>query len=413
MDGGPVSTEVTGGIARLLLGRAPGNALDAEMRRALAAALDRIEEIAPRGVVITGGDDFSVGLDLRVLDAPEPDAPSLAALCDRIEHLPIPVVAALNGAVIGGGAELALAAHYRIAAPGARIGLPDIVLGLPPGAGGGQRLAALCGAEAAMDLLLRGRPVGAEAARRAGLLDALVEEDAIGSAMALAGQLAAAGIRPRPVTGRRDRMEDGIGWLDAVAHRRRALRDTPLRSAQRIVDCVEAALLLPPGAALRFERTAHRDALGDPQFAALRHVYFAERRIAPALLARGPAGPEITAQGRGLLAALSRGVEAHPPERQAAAVLAQGARLLAAGQVARSADLDALAVHGLGWPRLTGGPFHAARVAGFADLVDRMRGWAATDPAFELTPLLRAALATDGDLDAALRQGAAAQIRTG
>lgn len=421
MEDGPVRTRIADGIVEVTLDHGPGNALGAATRSALSAALDRIEadvavpggQGAPRGVVLAADNGvFSVGLDLRELDAAS-DAPPLHRICRRIERLPVPVVAALSGSAIGGGAELALAAHYRLAAPGARFGLPDIVLGLPPGAGGGQRLAALCGAEAALDLLLSGRSVSAEAARGAGAIDGVVGEDPVAAAHELAAQLAGAGIRPRPVAGRREHMADGVGWLDALRRRRRALHDAPLRSAARVIDCIEAALLLPAASALRFERTAHRDALADPQFAALRHVYFAERRVTGTLLERGPEGPVPTAQGRGLLAALARGSEGRTGERLRAALLAQGARLLAAGRVARSADLDALAVHGLGWSRLSGGPFHESRVLGIASLVARMQGWADEDPVFEVTPLLRAAAQADGDLDAALRRGRVPEVRTG
>ncbi len=420
MQGGTVTTRMIDGIARITLESRPGNALDAATRRALDTALTELEanlqgDDAPRGVVLTGANGvFSVGLDLRELDlAGDPAGADLGALCRRLERLPIPVVAALPGSAIGGGAELALAAHYRLAVGEARFGLPDIVLGLPPGAGGGQRLAALCGADAALDLLLRGRPVTAQVAREVGLLDGIVENDLLGSAHALAAQLAAAGIRPRPVAGRRERMEDGADWLATVRRRRTSVAQAPLRSAARIIDSIEAALLLPAGAALRFERTAHADAIADPQFMALRHIYFAERRISGTLLERGQSGTEPTALGRGLLAALTRGNETLSGTRRLAALVAQGARLLAAGRMTRSADIDALAVHGLGWSRLTGGPFYEARQEGLGPLIERMQFWAKEDPVFDVPPLLRAATETDDDIDAALRRGRAEAVRTG
>ena len=141
MQGGTVTTRLIDGIARITLESSPGNALDSATRHALAAALSGIEaalqgDNGPRGVVLTGANGvFSVGVDLRELDRPGKGA-ELAAICRRLERLPVPVVAALPGSAIGGGAELALAAHYRLAVSEARFGLPDIVLGLPPGAGG-------------------------------------------------------------------------------------------------------------------------------------------------------------------------------------------------------------------------------------------------------------------------------------
>lgn len=418
MQGGTVTTRLIDGIARITLESSPGNALDSATRHALAAALSGIEaalqgDDGPRGVVLTGAKGvFSVGVDLRELDRPGKGA-ELAAICRRLERLPVPVVAALPGSAIGGGAELALAAHYRLAVGEARFGLPDIVLGLPPGAGGGQRLAALCGARAALDLLLRGRPITAQVAREMGVLDGIVTDDLLGAAHALAAQLAAAGIRPRPVAGRRERMADGAEWLDTVRGKQSAIAQAALRSAARIVDCIEAALLLPAGAALRFERTAHADALADPQFLALRHVYFAERRISTALLERGPGRAGPTALGRGLLAVLTRGSEGLSGQRRLAASVAQGARLLAAGRVARASDIDALAVHGLGWSRLTGGPFFEARQQGLGPLVERMQFWAEEDPVFNTPSLLRAATETDDDIDAALRRGRSEVVRTG
>ncbi|GAD57216.1 hypothetical protein MBELCI_3268 [Limimaricola cinnabarinus LL-001] len=238
-------------------------------------------------------------------------------------------------------------------------------------------------------------------------------DDLLGAAHALAAQLAAAGIRPRPVAGRRERMADGSEWLDTVRGKRSAIAQAALRSAARIVDCIEAALLLPAGAALRFERTAHADALADPQFLALRHVYFAERRISTALLERGPGRAGPTALGRGLLAVLTRGSEGLSGQRRLAASVAQGARLLAAGRVARASDIDALAVHGLDWSRLTGGPFFEARQQGLGPLVERMQFWGEEDPVFNTPSLLRAAIETDDDIDAALRRGRSEVVRTG
>ncbi|SDE03793.1 enoyl-CoA hydratase/isomerase family protein [Limimaricola pyoseonensis] len=403
-----IALRVEDGIATLRLSFAPVNALDPQLRRELGAALDDLEaREGLQGVVLcAAGPGFSVGFDLREIGAPDDAAPPLWRLCARIEALPCPVVAVLRGAALGAGAELALAAHYRLAAPDARIGLPDIVLGLVPGAGGGQRLARLCGAKAALDLLLHGRPVDAAAAQAAGLVDGVVGETpeaAEAAARELAEHLAHAGIRPRPVSARRERMIDGGTWLAEVAARRRKIAATPLRTAARIVDSVEAALLMTPVAALRFERLAHRESRADPQFAALHHVYFAERRVPRSLLERRSGRLAPTPAGDELLQRLHKAADGlGTPERRRAALVIEGLRLLSDGRLSRASDIDALAVHGLGWPRLQGGPVHESLREGLEPLLERLRLWARSDPEWTAPELLEAAARAGGDIDAAL-----------
>ncbi len=416
MDGS-VTAEIDDGVAVLRLPAPPASTLGQALRLSLLQALDRVTgDPGLRGLVLTGqGTSFSAGSDLRDIGRPAvPGIPDLGTICARIEALQVPVVAALHGPALGAGAELALAAHYRLAAPGAQFGLPDIALGLVPGAGGSQRLPRLCDASTALDLLLRGRPVSAAEAQQAGIYDAVLQGDPEAAARVLARKLADGGSGPRPVLGRRDRQRDGVAWLDAVRQRRLAVAALPLTAAGRVIDCVEAALLLPPAAGLRFERLVRKDCLADPQFAALSHIYLAERQIPAALMQRAQGRRVPTAAGSRVIAALQAaldrcpdpGAADHPGaaairERRLAAVVAQGARLLAAGQVVRAADLDALAVHGLGWPRLSGGPLHCARSRGLATLVAAMPVWAEHDPIWAVPPLLAEAARRGGDYDAA------------
>ncbi len=414
MDGA-VTAWITEGIALLRLDSAPANALGPRLRRALSDALDKVsEDPSLKGLVLSSsGSNFSAGADLREPGRPAPPGtPDLSEICKRLESLTVPVVAALPGPALGAGAELALAAHYRVAAAGARFGLPDIALGLGPAAGGGQRLARLAGAETALSLLLRGRGIDAAAARDAGIYDAVVSGDPEQEGLVLVRHLAEAGIRPRPVIGRRNRMQDGIAWLETVAKHRRTARAAPLHAAGRIVDCIEVALLLPGHAGLIFERAAYRDGLADPQFEALRHIHLAERLAPNSLLQRDGGRLRPTAAGARQVAALNEAQSGEiDARRRLGAILAWSARLISAGR-ARAADLDALAVHGLGWPRLSGGPLHQARGDGLADLVAQMRSWASDNPVFAVSPVLERAAAGDGDLDAAAN-AAAPQVRTG
>ncbi|WP_175188363.1 enoyl-CoA hydratase/isomerase family protein, partial [Achromobacter denitrificans] len=156
----------------------PVNALSAAVRADLAAAIrDAQADPQVRAIVLTGaGKNFIAGADIREFGKP-PQPPILPDLCNQIEASAKPVVAVLHGAALGGGLEVALAAHYRIALPGARLGLPEVTLGLLPGAGGTQRAPRLMGAQAALDLMLAGKHLSAEAARDAGLVDALAGVD--------------------------------------------------------------------------------------------------------------------------------------------------------------------------------------------------------------------------------------------
>ncbi|WP_175180026.1 enoyl-CoA hydratase/isomerase family protein, partial [Achromobacter denitrificans] len=177
----------------------PVNALSAAVRADLAAAIrDAQADPQVRAIVLTGaGKNFIAGADIREFGKP-PQPPILPDLCNQIEASAKPVVAVLHGAALGGGLEVALAAHYRIALPGARLGLPEVTLGLLPGAGGTQRAPRLMGAQAALDLMLSGKHLSAEAARDAGLVDALAGvDDALAAGLAYARELLALRAGPR------------------------------------------------------------------------------------------------------------------------------------------------------------------------------------------------------------------------
>ncbi|WP_281984216.1 enoyl-CoA hydratase/isomerase family protein [Thalassorhabdomicrobium marinisediminis] len=280
-----VRFRVLDGIAVATLDAPPVNALSAELRAALWEVMNRIDTNADISAVVlmAAGPMFSAGADIREFGAPLRE-PSLPQLCDRIEGCDKPVVVAVQGQALGGGAELMLAGHYRLATPDARIGLPEVALGLIPGAGGTQRLPRLIGAERAMQMMMSGNAVDAASAQRAGLIDGVVTGDLGSGAIAFAQSLVEKGQGPRRARDRRDRLADGQAHQAAVDAARRALQANPLHAPQRVVDCVEAAALLPFDTALAFEADAFERCMAHPQSIALRHVFLAERKIDNALL---------------------------------------------------------------------------------------------------------------------------------
>jgi 3-hydroxyacyl-CoA dehydrogenase len=156
----------------------PVNALGVDVRRGLLEAIEAADaDPAIKAVVLAGaGRNFLGGADIREFGKP-PQAPALPDVCNRIEACAKPVVAAIHGAALGGGLEVALGAHYRVALGSAKLGLPEVLLGLLPGAGGTQRTPRLIGAKAALELMLSGRHIGAQEAAKLGLVDRVVEGD--------------------------------------------------------------------------------------------------------------------------------------------------------------------------------------------------------------------------------------------
>ncbi len=315
-----VTWTAEGDVAHLVLASPPANLIDPPLCAAIAEALDAAVAAGARVIVLRGtGAVFSGGIDPERLEDAEASA-ALARLCRRIEDLPAPVLVALNGPARGGGAELALAAHLRIAGAAAGFALPDIALGLVPCAGGAQRLARLVGARDALAILLSGETVDAATAQAIGLFDAVVGGDLTGvdltgAALALAADIAAeiaAGGAPPPPT--RDRTPgDPRSFMNAVAQAREAARPADLaHAAARIIDCVEAALLLPTEAAFAYEAAAFEECLADPRSTGLRHAARAQRLAAkvpeagivpvlPQRLALAGAGPVVAVLARAFL----------------------------------------------------------------------------------------------------------------
>ncbi|RDJ98309.1 3-hydroxyacyl-CoA dehydrogenase NAD-binding domain-containing protein [Paraburkholderia lacunae] len=277
-----VTRELRGKVLLVTIDHAPVNALGADVRRGLLAAIEAADaEPAVEAVLIVGaGRNFVAGADIREFGkAPVP--PSLPDVCNRIETCAKPVVAAIHGAALGGGLEVALAAHYRLAVDGAKLGLPEVQLGLLPGAGGTQRTPRLIGAQAALDLILSGRHAGAKEAHALGLVDRLGSSgDVLAEGLAYAHELLAA---HAPVRRTRDAaaLSDRAANLAAVAAARAETvkKARGLFSPMKIVEAVEAAVDQPFEDGLRLERKLFLQCLDSPQRAGLIHAFFAEREV--------------------------------------------------------------------------------------------------------------------------------------
>lgn len=277
-----VTRELRGKVLLVTIDHAPVNALSADVRRGLLAAIEAADsDPSVQAVLIVGaGRNFIAGADIREFGKP-PVPPSLPDVCNRIEACTKPVVAAIHGAALGGGLEVALAAHYRIAVDGSKLGLPEVQLGLLPGAGGTQRTPRLISAQAALDLMLSGRHANAQEALALGLVDRLgSSDDILAEGLAYVHELLAG---HAPVRRTRDAtaLNDRAASLAVVATARAetAKKSRGLFSPLKIVDAVEAAIAQPFEDGLRRERQLFLECLDSPQRAGLVHAFFAEREV--------------------------------------------------------------------------------------------------------------------------------------
>ncbi len=276
----PVTLRLDRGVGWITIDNPPVNALSAAVRNGLAEALARASADPSVKVIVLSaqGRNWSAGADIHEFDRPS-EGIELPELCARFANEAKPVIAALHGAALGGGLELALAARLRLAAEATQLGLPEVSLGLLPGAGGTQRLPRLIGAKAALGLMLSGLPVAAERAETMGLVDAVVAGDLDAAAEKLA-RAHIDGVTELPTAEERREEADPLIWLAAIMDARAGLGRRRLPAPGRIIDCVEAALLLPEAEGLAFERAAFADLVATPEATALRHAFLAERRAA-------------------------------------------------------------------------------------------------------------------------------------
>ncbi|PKP73755.1 MAG: 3-hydroxyacyl-CoA dehydrogenase [Alphaproteobacteria bacterium HGW-Alphaproteobacteria-6] len=363
----PVETRVADGVATITLDNPPVNALSAGLRAGALAAIERALADPAVAVIVlaAAGRTWPAGADIREFGRP-PQAPSLPELCNAIAASPKPVIAALHGTALGGGLELALAARCRLAEAGTRLGLPEVTLGILPGAGGTQRLPRLIGAREALAMMTGGVPVTAARAAEIGLVDRITEGAVLPAAEALARDHAAGRADLPLAPARAAGGADPADYLAAITEARAALAARPaphLPAPGRIVDCVEAALLLPEDEGMAYERAAFEELVASPEAAALRHAFLAERRAArqPDLAGVSPRKLErVGVVGGGLMGAgiatamLSGGLTVTLVERDATALAAGLSRIatiheraVARGQMtAEAREADWGRVHG-------------------------------------------------------------------
>ena len=273
--------EVRGDIAVIALNNPPVNGLGYETRRGVSDGIARAEaDEAVKAIIITGaGKAFSGGADIREFGSPKALAePNLLSLILVAEGCSKPVVAAIHSVCMGGGLELALGCHYRVAAPGTKIALPEVKLGLLPGAGGTQRLPRALGVEPALNMIVSGEPVNSELlARIPGqkLFDRIVEGDLMEGAIAFAHEIAA--LRPLPrVRDLKASHPQGDAYFQFARNTVGAMAKN-FPAPARCVDAVAAAVNMKFDAGLKAEREAFAALMMTPESKALRHAFFAER----------------------------------------------------------------------------------------------------------------------------------------
>ena len=271
-----VTYEELGFVGLIQIDNPPVNALSHEVRTRLAGALAQATNNPGVKVVllVSGGSMFSAGADLKEFDGQLLE-PSLQRLQEAIEMARMPMVAAISGLALGGGLELALACHYRLAHKNAKLGLPEITLGIVPGAGGTQRLPRLVGSRAALEMILSGTPITAADAKSKRLVDEVVDGDLRDSAIKFCEQLVHDGSGPRPTRDLAvaDHLDESV-ISEALGSHARALRGRTTQ--QLVVDAVKAATL-PFAQGIAVEAAIANKSLASRESLALRHVFFAER----------------------------------------------------------------------------------------------------------------------------------------
>ena len=277
-----ISTKKVGDVLVVVSDNQPVNALSFDVRSGLKAALtEATADPSVKAIVIRGeGRTFFAGADITEFGKP-PKEPGLPEVVDLIEHSAKPVVAAIHGTALGGGLEVALCAHYRVAVPSARCGLPEVNLGLLPGAGGTQRLPRIVGPQKALEMVTSGQHVPANACLEMGLVDELVEEGKLREgAIAFARKVVAEG---RPLVKVRDnnaKVEAARGHPEIFADFRKAnaRRFRGFLAPEYNIRCIEAAVNQPFEEGLKTERKLFGEVISGSQSAAQRYAFFAERQ---------------------------------------------------------------------------------------------------------------------------------------
>jgi 3-hydroxyacyl-CoA dehydrogenase len=273
-----VTSERVGAVSVLTIDNPPVNALSHAERSGIQAGVNAaLADAAVKAIVlICAGRTFVAGADITEFGKPMKE-PGLLSIIETIENSPKPVIAAIHGTALGGGLELALACHFRVGVAEAKFGLPEVKLGILPGAGGTQRLPRLVGVALALDMITSGEPIGAKEAREAGLIDDIVAGDLRAGAIAFAERALRERLPLRRVRDLSDKLK--VADADLFKDRRSALakRKRGLEAPQACVDAVEAAVTLPFEQGMKRERELFLKLLQGDQSKAQRYFFFAER----------------------------------------------------------------------------------------------------------------------------------------
>lgn len=290
-----ISTRIEGDIGHIISNNPPVNAIGIAVRSGLVAALDELNNVpAVKAIVLScEGRTFFAGADITEFGKPRL-SPTLQEVIVALEKSAKPVIAAIHGSALGGGLETALACHFRVAVPSAKVGLPEITLGLFAGGGGTQRLPRLIGPEKALEFVLSGKAVGAPQALDLGIVDAVDEGDPATIGTAFARRVIDENLPSVPVRNRDDKLaatRADPSAFDALAKKLTARTKGQL-APQANIDSIRRSFTMDIDEALAIDAVANRELMEGSQSRALRHLFFAEREAA-----RIPGLPE-TAKAR-------------------------------------------------------------------------------------------------------------------
>ena len=275
-----VSYTLEGTIGVIRVNNPPVNALSHGVRSGMADALSiAAEDTSEAVVILCEGRTFIAGADITEFGKP-PKPPFLPDLLAQLDNHPKLTVAAIHGTALGGGFETALSCNYRVALASAKVGLPEVKLGLLPGAGGTQRTPRLAGVATSIELMTSGNPIPADAALQKGLIDHVAGDNLAEEAIAYAKQLVADQAPQRQASAITLTLNEADRELISKARSNLAKKTRGESAPQRIIDCIEASAELDFDAGLKRERELFMACMEDPQSAALRHMFFAERAAA-------------------------------------------------------------------------------------------------------------------------------------
>jgi len=275
------SYSVRDGIAVITLNNPPVNGLGHALRKGIMEGLQKASaDTAVKALVFIGSAKaFSGGADIREFNTPKSfEKPSLPEINEAQDAMQKPLVAAIGGFAMGGGLELALGCHYRVAAPKAQLALPEVKLGILPGSGGTQRLPRVIPVAKAVEMMTTGNPVPSEKGKELGLVDEIVQGDLLEGALAYAAKLVAAGKGPRRVRDQGARIEGDVKAFFAQVREQVAKASRGYPAPLEIVACAEAACTRPFDEGRKFERERFQVLVETSESKALRHMFFAERQ---------------------------------------------------------------------------------------------------------------------------------------